>query len=90
MKVAIAFIAGLAIAGVATAFVVKDSVRSNEQQAYSQGYRDGWGKLSASLAKHFESRSPSNQDAILDQISLKNISIYVVEHNGAKTLLIVD
>lgn len=90
MRVAIAFLAGLAIGCAVTALVVKDRVRSNERQAYSQGYREGWGELSASLAKHFESRSPSRQETILDHISMKNISIHVVEHNGAKTLLIVD
>ena len=90
MRAAMVLIAGLVVGSAATGSILMSRARGNEQQAYDRGYRDGWGKLSSSLRQHFESRSPSRQEAIVDHISMKNISIYVVEHNGAKTLLILD
>lgn len=90
MRAAIVLIAGVVLGSAATGSLLMTRARGNELQAYDRGYRDGWGGLSSSLRKHFESRSPSRQEAIVDHISMKNISIYVVEDSGAKTLLIVD
>ncbi len=90
MRAAMVLIAGLVVGSAATGSILMSRARGNEQQAYDRGYRDGWGKLSSSLGKHFDSRSPAPEEVILDPFSMKNISIDVVERNGAKTLLILD
>jgi hypothetical protein len=86
------FIVGALVgANIADSWAMRNS-KEELQARYSQGYIDGWFEVAALIKKNFEkSRSPSEDEKVIDHLFLKATDIYIVQKDGGtNTILYVE